>query len=60
MHLLAAWRHYDEVNARRLCGGVVVFGGGAGGVPAGMGEGVEASPAVVYSQGEGRVVRVSI
>lgn len=68
MHLLAAWRHYDDVNARRLCGGVVVFSGGVPAVGMGMGMGAggggggsaEASPSVVYSQGGRRVVRVSI
>lgn len=55
VHLLGAWRHYDDCHSgRRLVAGVVVLDGHGGRV------GVEGSPAVIYSQGGGRVVRVSI
>jgi hypothetical protein len=57
MHLLAAWRRYDDMTGRRLCAGVLVLEGGGGG---GGGGGAAASPAVVYSQGGRHVVRVSI
>lgn len=53
MHLLSAWRHYDEVNGRRLVSAVVVEGVGAVGLSGG-------SPSVVYSHSGRHVVRVSI
>ena len=54
MHLLSAWRHYDEVNGRRLVSAVVVGGGGE---VMGLGGG---SPSMVYSQSGRHVVQVSI
>lgn len=59
VHLLSAWRHYDEVNGRRLVSAVVVMGGG-GGAGVGAAGGGGGSPSVVYSQSGRHLVRVSI